>query len=117
MYDSAKGLIAAAGQVAGWEFNKDPNDGYMLGISWAQTNQGVRLYKKNPLSTDTNTAVSSQHGKRSTGATGYLHEGSYTSRPNLDVLLHTTVTKLNMAPRFGGKYIVRGVELKQWPQG
>lgn len=34
--------MAAAGQVAGWEFNQDPNSGNMLGLSWAQINDGVR---------------------------------------------------------------------------
>lgn len=35
--------MASAGEIAGWEFNQDPNGGNMLGLSWAQSNIGVSL--------------------------------------------------------------------------
>lgn len=35
--------MESAGQYAGFEFNKDPNSGNMLGLSWAQINQGVSV--------------------------------------------------------------------------
>lgn len=41
IYMTAQKLISAAGQVAGFQYNQDPNGVNQLGISWSQMNQGV----------------------------------------------------------------------------
>lgn len=47
--DSATYLMQSAGNFAGFEFNQDPNSGNMLGLSWAQINQGVRSNPPPPV--------------------------------------------------------------------
>lgn len=41
IYATAQKLIAAAGQVVGFQYNGEPNGPNQLGISWSQMNQGV----------------------------------------------------------------------------
>ena len=42
-YDVQNRIHNAAGDPEGFEFNLDVDNGDMLGIGWAQMNQGVRL--------------------------------------------------------------------------
>jgi len=43
-YDVQNRIHHAAGDAEGFEFNLDVDNGDMLGIGWAQMNQGVRLH-------------------------------------------------------------------------
>ncbi|KAF8319304.1 alcohol oxidase [Clavulina sp. PMI_390] len=65
----------------------------MLGLNWAQNAQGG--------------------GKRSTSATGYIHENRAVWRENFDVLVETTVTRVNVEKSSSGEYVTRGVEVAQ----
>lgn len=42
IFETTQKVMSAAGQMAGFEYNRDANGASMLGLSWAQMNQGVR---------------------------------------------------------------------------
>lgn len=96
IYDPGMHLTNACekDEIPGWNYRKDMNAGNMLGLGWAQINQG--------------------NGKRSTAGTGFLHANDYMHvTPNFDVLLDTTVTKLGLKQNKDGSYIVSHVEIAQ----
>ncbi|TBU39603.1 FAD/NAD(P)-binding domain-containing protein [Dichomitus squalens] len=69
-------------------FNEDMNSGYPLGIGWMQGTYG--------------------NGMRSSASTAYIEP--VLSRPNLDVLVETTVTKLIQTGEASGTPLFRGVQ-------
>ncbi|KAJ7436909.1 aryl-alcohol oxidase-like protein [Mycena galericulata] len=74
---------------AEYPFNLDFNSGNGLGFGWLQTTVG--------------------HSARSTSSSAYLHP-ALNSRSNLDLLLHTQVTRLVST---SGKLTFRGVQMAQ----
>ncbi|KAF7357745.1 Aryl-alcohol oxidase [Mycena venus] len=66
-------VIETTTQLAEYPFNVDMNSGYQLGIGWGQ--------------------ATIKNGSRSSSATSYLAP-QFTSRPNLNVLLHARVTRV-----------------------
>lgn len=53
---------------------------------------------------------------RSTTASGYLHEGEYTSKPNFDVLVNSLATKIEFTSS-KGKAVASSVLLATGPNG
>jgi len=106
-------VMAAAGQVPGWEYNQDPNAGNMLGVSTIQGELVVLQIKtllltmKPPYSQPRGTlslpdfvlmgvlsGTLLQTGVRYSSALSYIHANGVSKRPNLHILLSTTVTRL-----------------------
>ncbi|KAF8307685.1 alcohol oxidase [Clavulina sp. PMI_390] len=93
-YGIAEALGAPDNGIPGFEFNKDPNAGDMLGLSWVQSSVG--------------------NGARSNPTTGYLHHQNFaTSRDNFDVLVLSTVTRVNLAKTSTGGQVAESIDVVQ----
>ncbi|KAH9915159.1 aryl-alcohol-oxidase from pleurotus Eryingii [Epithele typhae] len=85
-------VIGATQELADeFPFNVDQGSGDPIGIGWVQGTFG--------------------NGMRTSSATAYIHP--VISRPNFDVLLNTTVTKLIQTGTHGDKAVFRGVQFTQ----
>ncbi|KLO15613.1 aryl-alcohol oxidase-like protein [Schizopora paradoxa] len=90
-------VIQTTRQLAGeFPFNLDMNSGNPLGVGWTQSSIG--------------------NSKRSSSATGYL-ASQFLSRPNLDVILETQVTKIFKSGTSNGLPVFGGVEFAQSSSG